>query len=262
MGVELKEWQKVAIAFAITYIALFAAQALLSGNSIISAWANNPTFYLIPIVGFFFAYFAVGWIEDYFELKDGQDYAGYWKFFHPKNKQTRTLQFLIIVIILGLLAWFVAISFYMQNNVSLELRSNQQYIDGQELQFSQACKINALEGNSKRNAFFDSFGVSNCLAGGMFVDQLKASPYLIFIIAIIFGIGAFLLINFKNHEGKEFAKELISIIISAIIAIVIALVLYLALKSSILGDTIVEILGIILFLVIYTQIYNRIEKLF
>jgi len=182
----LKEWQKLAIAFIASYIILYALQALLSGNGIMAAWNSGnywiPTFYIMPIVGFFFAYYATEWAEEYFETK----YAK-----HPAM--------LVLFIIAALLAWHIALTFYFQNNVALSLESNQQYINGDAVQFSETCKIAALEGG-KRNAFLDSFGIAGCLAGESDWSQLNNNPYLIFIIAAAFGWTANWVLSEKRKK--------------------------------------------------------------
>lgn len=177
----LKEWHKVLIAFVITYIVLFALQALLSGIGILGAWANNPSFYLLAIPGFFLAFFATEWIEGFFE-----------------TGIVKKSWFVILILVLALLAWWMALAFYFQNNIALELKSNQTYINGGELQFSAGCKIPALAEGAKRNSTMDSFGMAGCLAGEQFLDQLKNSPYLIFILAAIAGWASSIAITGKK----------------------------------------------------------------
>lgn len=174
---ELDEWKKALIAFAISYAILYALQAVL-GSFGLRQWNNNPTFYIMPIVGFFFAYLSIDWIAEFFE-----------------TSFVKKPWFVIVFLIIALLAWHAALTFYMQNNVVLELKSNQQYQQGGALQFSEACKI--LEGQ-KRNETLDSFGIASCLTGEKFWNELKASAYLVFIIAAVFGWAASLMIKEKQ----------------------------------------------------------------
>ncbi|HIH21057.1 MAG: hypothetical protein J4478_04145 [Candidatus Diapherotrites archaeon] len=177
---ELKEWQKVAIAFAGSYILLFALQALLSGAGLLGSWENIPTFYLLPIPGFFFAYLAVEHAAGFFET----DFI-------------KKPWFVIIFLIMALLAWHVALVFYTQNNISLSLQQNQQYLDGEELQFSTNCKLSKLSEGAERNLTWDSFRVSHCLIAEQYWQQLKTSAYLVFILSAILGWASSILIKKK-----------------------------------------------------------------
>ena len=184
---ELKEWHKVAIAFIVSYIILYVLQALLSGAGILTSWNSGnywiPTFYIMPIVGFFFAYYATEWAEGFFETKLAKNPA-----------------ILVLFIIAALIAWHVALTFYFQNNASLALAINQQYINGDAIQFSETCKIAALSDSGKRNAFMDSFGIGNCLAGESDWNQLKNNPYLTFMIAAAFGWAANWVLSEKRKK--------------------------------------------------------------
>jgi len=175
---DLDEWKKALIAFVLSYALLFALQALLSGFGILGSWSNNITFYLYPIPGFFFAYLSIDWIAEFFE-----------------TKIVKKPWFVIIFIILALLAWHVALTFYFQNNIVLELRQNQQYLNGGEIQFSAACKIPALQEGMTRNETLESFGIAHCLTAQDFVNQFKASAYLVFILSAILGWASNLLIR-------------------------------------------------------------------
>lgn len=182
---KLKEWHKTAIAFIASYAILYALQALFSGSGILGAWNSGqywiPTFYIMPIAGFFFAYYAADWLEGFFETK----YAK-----HPAA--------LAAFIIIALLAWHVALTFYFQNNVALALTDNQQYLNGEAVQFSEGCKAAASD-SGKRNAFLDSYGIGSCLASESYWGQLKDNPYLIFVIAAALGWTA----NWALSERKK-----------------------------------------------------------
>ncbi|MBU1930007.1 hypothetical protein KJ972_00735, partial [Candidatus Micrarchaeota archaeon] len=66
------------------------------GTSFFNAWVS-PMHWLVPITGFFLAFFVYNWVEDYFEIK----LASWWV---P-----------ILIIVLGLMAFYVNAWFYYCN---------------------------------------------------------------------------------------------------------------------------------------------------
>jgi len=109
---------KIIALFAFTYIFLyflaFIAKAL-SADFALHEWGFtlNPsmldyTFYLMPFIGFFFIYFLIDWVNDYF-----------------KTSSASSVYFPLVFVVLSFLAFYVQLYWYYSNIASLAAAQGQ-----------------------------------------------------------------------------------------------------------------------------------------
>lgn len=148
---QLNKNYKILIGFIASYAVLFALQALKWTGS----WGNTPTYYLLPIPGFFLMYYLSGWIGEYFEAKFHK---------HPA--------FAALIVILLVLGFYIALTFFYHNNFTL---SGQSYVDA----FSPAME--------KTNS--------------VFWNELKESTFLMFALSVLFGWITYYFIERKKTNA-------------------------------------------------------------
>ncbi len=109
---NLRDTIKLIVLFAVSYILLYFLPAItkaLSPEMALHEWGFtlNPsmldyTFFLMPFVGFFFIYFLIDWINDYFKSDFG------YSVFFP-----------LLFVVLSFMAFYVQLYWYFSNLASL-----------------------------------------------------------------------------------------------------------------------------------------------
>ncbi len=185
----MKKWQRTLVYFAVSYALLFMLQFILVSSGTLASWGRTPTFYLMPFAGFFLVFFGLKELEGILNI----DFA---------KKSLGTLA-IVGFIVLFLLAWHVALSFYFQNNFFLQLSQSPEYNAGQGITVSETCSLPAIgeTGKQSRNIWLDSLGLGNCVTGTEFWGQLGQSTYLVFALSGLLG-AAFSIVDRKKYPEK------------------------------------------------------------
>jgi hypothetical protein len=136
-----KDWVKIAILFVVSYAVLWA----LGNFGLLGKW-DSPMFFLPPIVGFFLTYLAIDWLDGFLG-----------------GKAMHEWYFPVIVLILGFIAYYVALFWFWCNN------------------FTQS--------GSAGLPFCSSDGAKITLdfVGKNFISLLKGDAFLPFLLSIILG---------------------------------------------------------------------------
>ena len=143
---------------------------------------DSPMFMLLPIPGFFFMYYLVDWMEDYFKFSEAE------KKWFP-----------VIFWIVALLAYAVVLLWYFANLYTLSLDSNPQW---RELGVTYSHYL--FGGKLADGSTFNGINFN-------YWNHLKNSPYLVFCLSAFFGWVSrkfvIEIVENKPARGKQEKKE-------------------------------------------------------
>jgi len=181
---------KLFFLFALTYIILFFLPALtnlISPDMALHDWFAQTqgftfnvslwdyTFILLPFVGFFFLYFLVDWVNEYFETKFAS-----------------TVYFPLLFVVLSFMAFYVQLMWYYGNIVSLSIAQGQQLVLNIPFLFDSTCGPGAM-------SFYSTINNQTTL-NVCYWNVLRNDAFLVFVFSGLAGL-------ISNKVMKRFSEQ-------------------------------------------------------